>query len=276
VIVEMFGLAMGADQSTLGEWLRPQFPKNVEAVLSVNRDFVAEAAFLKIQGSDLFIATGPKQIPSSGGALRTAEAQSRQIQFVLRVLFVLTACCFAAPCRLYRAGEDFFGIWSIDRPRLRRLKAMQGARRDGQLIMDNGFWLPPAKKDTRKVGDRRATFEAQLTRHAIQIPEKSRQHWQPHPHKVGPVYRWFAHDWARSGINSALDARMFFSYFFGNAHTSQSQRSVPSGAEKMAMNLDGFLSNCKDNAKILSKPGPQWEVQGFNPMNSTIRIRLDF
>ena len=126
VIVEMVGLAMGADHSTLGEWLRPQFPKSVEAVLSVNRDFVAEAAFLKIQGSDLFIATGPKQIPSSGGALRTAEAQSRQIQFVLRVLFVLTACCFAAPCRLYRAGEDFFGIWSIDRPRLRRLKTKAG------------------------------------------------------------------------------------------------------------------------------------------------------
>lgn len=42
VLVELVGLAKGADQSTLGEWLRAQSPKSVEAVMSINRDFVAE------------------------------------------------------------------------------------------------------------------------------------------------------------------------------------------------------------------------------------------
>ncbi len=42
VLVELVGLAKGADQSSLGEWLRAQSSQSVEAVMTVNRDFVAE------------------------------------------------------------------------------------------------------------------------------------------------------------------------------------------------------------------------------------------
>ena len=42
VLVELVGLAKGADQSTLGEWLRSQSERSVEAVMGINRNFVAE------------------------------------------------------------------------------------------------------------------------------------------------------------------------------------------------------------------------------------------
>ena len=42
VLVELVGLAKGADQSTLGEWLRAQSERSVEAVMDINRHFVAE------------------------------------------------------------------------------------------------------------------------------------------------------------------------------------------------------------------------------------------
>jgi hypothetical protein len=42
VLLELVGLAKGADQSTLGEWLRAQTAQTVEAVMGVNRTFVAE------------------------------------------------------------------------------------------------------------------------------------------------------------------------------------------------------------------------------------------
>jgi hypothetical protein len=42
VLMELVGLAEGADQSTLGEWLRAQTPQTVEAVMSLNRNVVAQ------------------------------------------------------------------------------------------------------------------------------------------------------------------------------------------------------------------------------------------
>lgn len=41
VLLELVGLRAGADQSTLGEWLRAQTPQTVEALMEVNRHFVA-------------------------------------------------------------------------------------------------------------------------------------------------------------------------------------------------------------------------------------------
>lgn len=42
VLLELVGLAKGADQSTLGQWLRAQTSKTVEAVMAVNRAFVGQ------------------------------------------------------------------------------------------------------------------------------------------------------------------------------------------------------------------------------------------
>lgn len=42
VLRELVGLSAGADQSTLGEWLRAQTPRTVEAVMSINRNFVQQ------------------------------------------------------------------------------------------------------------------------------------------------------------------------------------------------------------------------------------------
>lgn len=42
VLMELVGLTKGADQSTLGEWLRAQTPQTVEAVMAVNRHFVSQ------------------------------------------------------------------------------------------------------------------------------------------------------------------------------------------------------------------------------------------
>ena len=42
VLMELVGLTQGADQSTLGEWLRAQTAKTVEAVMAVNRTFVSQ------------------------------------------------------------------------------------------------------------------------------------------------------------------------------------------------------------------------------------------
>lgn len=42
VLMDLVGLTKGADQSTLGEWLRAQTPKTVEAVMAVNRTFVSQ------------------------------------------------------------------------------------------------------------------------------------------------------------------------------------------------------------------------------------------
>jgi hypothetical protein len=41
VLLELVGLSKGADQSTLGEWLRSQTPGSVEAVMTLNREFVS-------------------------------------------------------------------------------------------------------------------------------------------------------------------------------------------------------------------------------------------
>ena len=54
----LIGLVKGAGQTILGEWLRAQSPKSVEAVMSVNRDFVAQVAFLKLQRSGTNGASG--------------------------------------------------------------------------------------------------------------------------------------------------------------------------------------------------------------------------
>jgi hypothetical protein len=42
VLLNLLGLSKGADQSTLGEWLRAQSAKSVEAVMGVNRQFVSQ------------------------------------------------------------------------------------------------------------------------------------------------------------------------------------------------------------------------------------------
>jgi len=42
VLIGLVGLTQGADQSTLGEWLRSQTERTVEAVMGLNRDFVSE------------------------------------------------------------------------------------------------------------------------------------------------------------------------------------------------------------------------------------------
>ena len=50
VLMELVGLTQGADQSTLGEWLRAQTPKTVEAVMAVNRDFVRQVLAQAVPG----------------------------------------------------------------------------------------------------------------------------------------------------------------------------------------------------------------------------------
>lgn len=50
VLLELVGLAQGADQSTLGEWLRAQSPQTVEAVMAVNRDFVGRVLGQAVAG----------------------------------------------------------------------------------------------------------------------------------------------------------------------------------------------------------------------------------
>ncbi len=42
ILLELVGLSKGADQSTLGEWLRAQKERGVEAVMDLNRRFVSE------------------------------------------------------------------------------------------------------------------------------------------------------------------------------------------------------------------------------------------
>lgn len=42
VLMGLVGLSGGADQSTLGEWLRTQTPQTVEAVMALNRNFVQQ------------------------------------------------------------------------------------------------------------------------------------------------------------------------------------------------------------------------------------------
>ena len=42
VLMELIGLSQGADQSTIGEWLRAQSAQSVEAVMGVNRRFVSQ------------------------------------------------------------------------------------------------------------------------------------------------------------------------------------------------------------------------------------------
>lgn len=42
VLMELVGLSQGADQSTLGEWLRAQSQRSVEGVMAVNREFVRQ------------------------------------------------------------------------------------------------------------------------------------------------------------------------------------------------------------------------------------------
>lgn len=50
VLLELLGLSAGADQSTLGEWLRAQSDASVEAVMDLNRAFVAEVLAKAIPG----------------------------------------------------------------------------------------------------------------------------------------------------------------------------------------------------------------------------------
>lgn len=50
VLMDLVGLDAGADQSTLGEWLRAQTPQTVEAVMSVNRHFVGQVLAQAVPG----------------------------------------------------------------------------------------------------------------------------------------------------------------------------------------------------------------------------------
>lgn len=50
VLMELVGLTQGADQSTLGEWLRAQTPQTVEAVMAVNRNFVSQVLVQAVPG----------------------------------------------------------------------------------------------------------------------------------------------------------------------------------------------------------------------------------
>gem|GEM_PF-3143590 len=68
---------VGDDRKTLwAKWLRLQSPKNVEAGMSVKRDFLAKVALLKLQSSGTNGA--------SGSAKRKAQSAKRKAQSAKR------------------------------------------------------------------------------------------------------------------------------------------------------------------------------------------------